>query len=552
MLKFKYIFYIGTIHDFSKSLETRFDAHSTEQYKHVVRYGTWRDLFEFMNHECVHLLLIDFSSFSGDDLFYALKQMSHLKNIVNNPKIPIVGVFENKKYLLERNFLLHSGVNYFHIVGDDFNLFFGNIYYIAFEDVSCSMKFAQVLRLQIDQEMSHPVYLSGVSESGIRIESDLLIPEVTELSIMGFVENNAHTHDVLDQLPFTKITNSFHCYETSFSFCSDWGESNVDESDGVIPVFQDNVDSWIQIMQRSGCFVDFEQVLIHYYSPTLGTSLIQTDSLSVVEAKCRFFTSYDEVVFLSEDTPDLIFYEITTDEDVDNFDHLICMVANSTCNSQSIILVKNHPSNVRALRKVYQYDFILDFRDSILPGDLKRMIESKSKKKQVENYKVLEQSKNVFTVYTSFKAKITSLTENEITIKTQVEIPYFTVIQISEPFLISIIIVPSYMNLSPNINGHHYMGLIMGINQKERQFLRKVVRRFMDSLPEDWSGVSLSDLHIISNDESLDIEENSASKSAVLSRPIVNDFKITDADADADTEEVLFVRKKIGSSRSKL
>lgn len=58
----------------------------------------------------------------------------------------------------------------------------------------------------------------------------------------------------------------------------------------------------------------------------------------------------------------------------------------------------------------------------------------------------------------------------------------------------SFVIVPSYskLNLSPNINGFHYMAFIMGIDEKERQSLRRIVRYFLNELPSNWNDISLS------------------------------------------------------------
>lgn len=481
------LYFIGEKHEATNNLVDHLTKIDENFFDYEVKYGYWENFYVYLQEHTPNLLLVDFSLISKKEQLY--KYISHISRIKNSEAfrhLLVVGIFNNAETLKSYKLLFNCGINYFHIIGDDFKLFFGNLYYIAFEDESNSLKLAHAKKLQIKQEFTHYMHLASVSSMSLRFESDVNVGEKFIGKINNFFENNLVAFDVLEEMPKTEQFPQMSSYEASYVFSSGWDDPGFD----IPPIFEDVVDSWLTLLHQDQELVEDTLVYMDYFSEVPAHAFVRAKDLSLEQVRLNVVGEYFDDYYKENKTPDVIIYEIGTEASIDRFENLMTHLEND--NSQIIVLLKNHPSNVAALRKLYQYDYIMPFPDTIGAMELAKMMALISHKKGNDTVESLKLASNHYTTELKFNCTITSITENEITFMTDKEIPYFTNLHIMlSDRIIPIIVVPSYMNLSPNIKGYHYMSLVMGVEDKDRQFLRKQVKAFLNHLPQNWGDISL-------------------------------------------------------------
>jgi hypothetical protein len=111
---------------------------------------------------------------------------------------------------------------------------------------------------------------------------------------------------------------------------------------------------------------------------------------------------------------------------------------------------------------------------------------------EVESINLIKLSENIYSTYFKNPIKITSLTENEITFISEIELPEHGILHINnESFSVLATIAPSYFELSTPRVGFHYMALLNCMLEKDRQNFRQVTRAFSKELPETWDGIDI-------------------------------------------------------------
>jgi len=537
------IFIVGSSNEFNQLFIDKINFKSFK--KPTFTFGSWEDFFVFIANNSISYLIVDFTdcAVSTQYLRYSRYVMRIRKTDIFS-SLPIFAFLKSKEIFYEHSFLTQIGLNYYHIIGDDINLAISNISFIASEDESFVLKLAHAKKLELKAQFQHECYLEKVSLDKTVICSDIVFDETPTITIKDFFEENAFKQELIDQLNISTRSDYFYSFETSFLFSSSWAENDKES------LTEDIVESWFDILKSDDLFLSHSIVDLAFYSKSLDKALLVTSDLSVDKININYFAmGIDDII--KNNHFDLILFDVVSNEDLDLFDQLLSYLSNLKV--QPILIVRNHPSQINALKKIYVYDNLLGIQDYPSLHEFEKMISLIGQKKIDIDFRRIKFKDNNYKVLLDIDIEMTSLTENEITFKSKKELPFFSIIQTTKPFYMSFVIVPSYskLNLSPNINGYHYMALIMGIDEKERQSLRRIVRYFLNELPAKWDGISLSSILSETNKKTehksiIHLEKSDESK---LDPAGVSE--LVDVDVEVLSSGIV-KRKKIGDKKSKL
>lgn len=542
--KIRNIFVIGTPQEFLEQLSEKFQDKSSLFFITKFHYGDWDDLYDFLDTEVVSFIITDFSASKlNSRLMSSLKHIIHLKKSHIHRSIPIIALFEDKEILHNHLVLYQSGINYFHIIGDDFNLFFGNIYYLIYEDESFSMKLARALRLQINFKFNHLLYIRSLNSFQMNVESDINLEESFQARVSKSFDGKKLEFEVSEQNPSSEIVPSLFSYDIDYVFSQGW-DSEVEGNESIL---EDDFNSWYSLLESDKVLTKNELLVVEFYSLRPAWAFKMITNCDLQDFEYRFFNDFSESEVMGYKEPNFIVYEVLCDEDLDNLDILLNYYSNNVF--KPVILIKNHPSKTAALQKMYAYDSLMVYNNKLELTEFNQMISMVRRHTKFNfnssNFPIIE---NDFHLYYELEVVITSLTENEITFKTNIEIPFFTHLHLSDNDLdVFVVVVPSYIPLSPNVDGFHYLGLINSCTEKDRQSLRKIVKSFMDHLPENWNNIGLdfdSSSHSCIANEAENIQEDGEAEMsnnhncATTVKNIAKGSKVT--------------RERVGNSRSKL
>ncbi len=483
------VFIVGERSDYFISVENMFLKNSGEFFDYTFSYGDWNQLFESLDDQLA-ILIVDFThlTLQKDFLFYS-HQILNLKRSQVNHLLPIIGFFDDSNSLWKNSYLIYSGINYFHIIGDDIRLFFGNIYYICFEDEDYFLKLSRGIKLQVSTTLSHSFSLTRVSDYQLRVEGDLGLPEEFSSRIYNAFDNRKLMFELTDHLSQSETSNSMNSYDIDFNFSNSWGNDQEEL------VFEDDVVTWISNLKEDNEIIEKSQVKLHIYANNESDYFKKISEFSSVDLNCTIFKKFKENDLELYPFVDFIIFDCQLESDLDDVDLLLTYYSNQQ--DTPVILLLNHPSSTQAIKKMYDYELLLSVPNTIGMDELVKMLDMIRINKKIEPAERIDPLQNIFFLEKEIEVVVTSLSENEITFKTVEEIPFFTHILLQLPdSQVFVTIVPSFINLEPNIHGFHYLGLINLCEEEDRQVLRKSVRRFIRNLPTSWDGIDL-----ISDDE---------------------------------------------------
>jgi hypothetical protein len=538
------IFILGRSSDFIDQLTTSFIDRAKGLYSYTFTFGEWNEFLTDADTINFEMLIVDFSSLNDTALFEQYSaHIVRLKKSTKYSRLPIIGLFENKGQIISHSFIIGSGVNYFHMKGDDFSVFFGNIYYIAFEDESHFLKLARALKLQIDVKLKHSCTIQEVNDFQAVVNSDLIIPSESSAEIQDSFEGALVDFEVSDVKSKSGVSSHENSYEIDFMFeGGDW------ESDrGANIILPQDFESWVVNLDQDKFYIKKKKVILLSFSKKPSWLFKLVSDVSIYDLQLFHSERFNKDVIAQYDTPSFIIQDCVDDEDLDYVDELLNYYSNFEF--QPIIILLNHPSRAEALRKMYEFETILVYSHHIDLYTFQPMLDMiKGNMVEQDNYFCLNNISHTQVLDFPVSGRVTSLTENEITFTTSgdEEIPFFTHLNIEEEdFSIGIVVVPSYIGLSPRVNGHHYMGIINRCSEADRQVLRGIVKSFVDDHPTEWGHITLL---------SGNIEKPSG---AIESRSEVEDLvteEIIEVSVEdkASSDSVGFQRKRIGNSKSKL
>lgn len=475
------IHYIGKESDFSKEVNDYFEVIDAKFFNYNFIYNHWENLFESIMIENTMLFIVDLSEFkSRDEMTYAYHFISSLRKSQAFKKVPIALIFDTEELLSQNDFFMALNVQYFHVIGDDIKLFLNNIYYIMTEDDSHIMKFAHAKGFSLESYLFHSAFVSKYDYTYLEIDTDIKLDSTETCSIKNFNNNDPVELEFLEMVSSSGYTNMLFSFNMSFVFNNSWGAE-----EGKMELFPDTVETWIAIGEEDKELKQESKKKILLVSNT--QEHISTIFQLFIKNKIEFyhFLNIDESNLENITQADLIIYDVCpvhTDQSVDELGNLLTYLEEN--NESSIVLINNHPSKIDALKKLYFYDKLLDINFESHPEIFVKMVQLISNKNKLKHSffsKDLIDQNNCISIKKDIS--ITSLTENEITFKSSHEIPLYSIVEFELPIKFLAILIPTYMNLSKNLNGFHYHALIMGIEEDARQKLRHVTRKFINSKP---------------------------------------------------------------------
>lgn len=549
---FRTIFIIGEPHEFTNDLARKFDDNSPNNRIDRVVHGNWDDFYDLSFKSHIHMLMVDFSKLqSSEEVICETRKIIRVKSTEELAKIPIIGLFDNKETIKSHQFLQQSGINYFHIIGDDMNLFFANAYVIGFEDESQVYKVAHAVKLQVETKVTHNMYLAELLESEVKVETDLLLPEKLALRVDNFNGGDPFRVEMLEMYPSSEIACSLNSYKYEIAISDGWGGTT---DDGTKVICAEDIDNWVSNIEEEDGFEKESLILVHFYTQKDKWPLNLMHNTPLTTLKFNSYLSFNPDIYANSE-PHLIIFDITSEESMTEFDKLMTYFSES--DERPFIIVKNHPSATEAIKKIYGYDGIMAFKGHFKREDFEKLLELLRNKNLVkDNRRLIKLEQNIYTASVDIKIRVTSITENEMTFMTDVEIPFFSILNLNNStFNIFLTIVPSYYNLSPNMNGYHYMGILNGVTEKDRQNLRQVVRIFLRSHPKNWNKVDI-DLNKLNFEEDEDEVVEVAKKEVEIKTGTSDIEIITDSppEEEAQAKELSssYKRQKSKGSKSKL
>lgn len=487
------IFVIGDAHEFTEELAQKFKEHSRPHLKYNLIHGDWNDFYDLSEKFKIGLLIVDFfqllsSENIKNDIFQLIRKIVRIKKTEELRLLPIIGLFDNKETIEKYQCLQQAGLSYFHIIGDDFKLFFSNICVLGFEDESEVYKLAHATKLKIKMNLTHNIYMSELNGTRLTFESDISLSENFNVKIMDFFDNNEIDFELVDMNGDTEILTSLYSCVGEITINDGW----EDGDNGKKYLCSEDVETWQENLKADNAIETENIIKFFFYTKNLKWPLKIIDDIDLTTLKTTSFFKFSPVNFDNSEEPNVIFYEIISESDYENFDELMSFLTDG--GFSIYIIVKNHNSTAQALRKMYGYDYIMTTRGEFSKIEFLKLLNLlRSKSLASEGRSLVRLEFNRFVVQYRIPAEITSLTENEITFKTEVEIPLFSILQLkNENFNVLITPMPSYYNISPNLEGFHYMGVINGITEKDRQNLRKIVRLLISRPPAEREGGDLT------------------------------------------------------------
>ena len=487
--KSRKLFFLGAESEFFEQVQDKFEMCDRGHFNYSYEYGEWNEFFLILDLKTPDLLFIDFSSLHDEKkIAIFFNNILKIKRSQNFKQIPIIGIYENKEQILNLEVINHIGMNYLHIIGDDLNLFFGNIYYIAFEDESNLLKLARALKMQLKMNLLHDCLIEGINSFQLRVSSDIIFEEEFKSQISKCFEGRDLSFTISEMEGNSSFSSCYYTYALDLDLSEgEWDSAEELEAE----VCVDDFKSWHSTLTHDSIIGAGEQVVVQFFTSKPSWALNLVSEKSVTEVQVNLNTSFNESEASQTASPDFVIFECGSSESLDEADLLLSYYSNERI--QPIILLLNHPSQTQAIKKMYDYEKVLVYTDELTLIAFDQMInlinKNHPRKEEFELYKSIT---DAMTLSYPVEIMITSLTENEVTFMTEVEIPYYSHLALRVDNLdVGLVVVPSHINLSPNVKGFHYISLINRCSEADRQALRGVVKTFVNQLPEKWTDIGL-------------------------------------------------------------
>lgn len=472
---------------------------------------------EFIDSFCIRppdLVIFDFCETDNIPREYCeiiriLKGINYLK------RIAFAGVFKDKEQIEKFSSVVGLGVQYIFVKGEDTNQVLHNLYYIAYEDESHLPKYARAKKFELPYTLSSVAYIAEIGDSSITIDMEIeTSDEKIKVETNLFQDFKATEFYVQSSYLYGTHFNTYHSQKVEIPFAGGW-----DESDN--SVSQDTYQTWFNLSKESFS-ASYSDVLIFSKNTEL---LAPSINLAIENTNIRviYREDYDEKdkeVFKFD--IGLLVFEITTEESYESFNKLVAEFTYKNTDNP-ILIVLNHRSTSEALRKLFNYEFLISYSKKLSVNQIQDLVKALVQKKLEKgklHYKFKDDDpRGICGVKVA--ASITSITENDITFKTPVELPFYSVLTIDCPIKMYLLTIPQIVELSPNIHGYHYMALIMGISSEDSNYLRMYVNKLLKDPPKQWSYIPIDQLHgknaedVKAKAKAID-EENRKSKEALL------------------------------------
>ncbi|MCO4754910.1 MAG: hypothetical protein KC478_10550 [Bacteriovoracaceae bacterium] len=527
MKKNRIVLYIGEQRDVFNVLSGYFKEREDDFYVYDCRQLQENsEALEILEQELDALVIVDFCDVQSPEKL--MEPLAIYKRWRVNSSVTVGGIFNNKKQIKDNEVLFGMGLNYTFIKGGDDKQALNSLFYIAYEEDEPCLKYALAKGFKLAFRPSSLGYVSEFSPSSFVVDKDFKsLDEIVEMKLDLFEDFTASSFLLADE--YDKGAR-FHTLQSSLlriEFASGWD----DDEDAF---FEDTFTSWIEMNKES--FIQKKgSVLI--YGKRQGLALLLFDlantfpdiDFHLVE---EFEEDNREMVKIS---PDLVFFQMEDEKSYEDLERMLLQMSYERVLNPSIVAIFNHPSSTDALRKLYGRGNLIatkyDIDKRISHGMVERMQSVRDAK---DIYKFALNDSRLKASF-PLDAHVTSLTENEITFMASEELPFYSVVKICEPFEMYAVLVPSLKKLSPNIHGHHYMGLICGLESSEYSHLRQLVNDIIDNGIDEWSIERVS----LNLDQTNNAQDSEEEKSTEAPEVLTEETKTKDRHVRAKTKNKL-------------
>ena len=477
----RYISCIGVQSEISIDIKIFFESADENFFNYVIKEFTDINHFlkEINSSPIPNIIIMSFCDLDfSTDIYH--EYISTVKGYDAFSSTPLVGVFKNMKCLNEKSSLFGTGVNYAHILGNDMKQFFANIYYLSFEDESFNRLYATAKGFSIEHKLQALVYISQISEDSLIIDSDLNSKdESVSAEINLFEDFKTDNLPIIESFQKGKVFNTFYSDLLKIPFSSEWEDEVIDNK-----LKADTYETWLNMNDD-------------IWSSRNKSILFYTKSLCVLSLTCDLLAKHSSINISTRQSfnPDdkelyklkipIIFFHISSEESYNELDLLINELSYTKDSYNPIVVIFNSKSSADALKKVYNYNTLLVTEKEPNIEDLNYML---NLVKNTEGTNSIHLPKNDVRLVAKYNidAIMTSITENEITFKSYIEIPMYSILKLSIPIEMYLLVIPSFRPLSPLPGGHHYQSIIMGISDASSTYLRKYVNTLISKKPQEW------------------------------------------------------------------
>lgn len=486
MSSVRLIIYVGTHHDVYSDIKLNFGKKDNRLHTYkVLNCQSVESFLDIANDKLPHCVIIDFCDFAiiNDS---TLKFLILLKEHEILRSVPFVGIFKSYQQIQDNENILSCGINYTYIKGNDFRQMIDNIFYISFEEETKGRKFALAKVKGLEAHTQAQAQLSRLDIDTITIDSDLKgFDQQLHVEFNLFEEFNVSHFEIQDYLVKGKIYNTFYALNLIIPFADGW-ETSEDQ------INEDTYLTWLDCKKDEYCKT--RSKVICYSSDLKSIEIIHNISVELKGTIIKYRSVFDEKkkeIFRFR--PSLIIFDINEHDDHEKFNKLITELTNFPLECRPIVLVFRHRSTSQALQNLFNYPQIVCSKKSLKEENLSSLLKMLDEKRVPKNILTsnfpLSDLRNSAKI--SFTIRITSITENEITFKSNEEIPYYTILKMTVPVNFYLLIIPPLTKLSSSTDGYHYMGFIMGLDNNSSNYLRKFVNCAINRPLTKWERLDL-------------------------------------------------------------
>jgi hypothetical protein len=472
----KYIYLIGSNHEVEHEVVTFFSKKKSKMINYEVRIlkdiaEAIKEIFDFTPD----LIILDFNEENFKESSRpSLLQLIH--GYLPLSSIPIVCIFNSEKQCGAHEMLYGFGVSLMHVRGNDMEQFLSNCFYIAYEIEADNQKYAVAKNFNIDFQLESLAYISSFDMNSFSIDTDMDIKSESVIVQMDLYDEFPRLNcNIIESFAVGKYSQTFYHDKLEIPFASAWDEEGQD------CLFQDTFESWAD--DYSEDFLTNTITVLHFSKSKFTLGLVSNISTNSNYTLRYSYVRINKELFKLK--PQLIVFEMSDEDSYDELNELMSEITYTEKNFNSIILIYNHNSHSRALRSMYQYDKIIATNQTFNKASIESMISSLEVKSSHEQLQFKDNDIRRCLTYL-FDVKITSFSENALTFKTKLEIPYYSVLKLQVPIKMYLLVIPSKINLSPHLDGFHYQAIICGVDASSSEYLRRYVNHLLGKEVDRW------------------------------------------------------------------
>jgi len=522
MSTLKRFYYIGTDDEFYNNLEAFLNKNLVGSFELVREIYHKGKILELISKKKPNIVFVDFTSLEEKNIIH--EEIIFLKKINKFKSILFAALLSDSSEQREQMHLYSSGFQIGHVKGEEFEDFISNCLFISLDQRVSSPVYAKAQNINKDLEIGMCSTLCSISIDDFTIETDLeLVGENLHLKLHIFKDLNLESFKIKDHKDQSLIYPMTDNYKLSFPFAGPWEDITTET------IQKETVETWIDTnneeLKTTRCFLriisDNNDIYRELYNikETFPLFIDISDNLDIGTIKQD----------VSQKKPPLIFMDLNEDGPV-NIESAVELINNlkKEDDYKPIIVILNNPSRADALKKVYGYQNIVcvptPLSIELFTLFINRFLEKNKATPLLDNYFFKESDSNrVINVLHTIC--VTSLSENEITFSSPIKLPMFSVMHLELPIPCFVTLVPSVGESNNESNSHHYVGLIHGISESQKQLLRKFVNQIMFKPLSEFSASTV---------------ESILAQKGKVDRPLV-----TDEVEPKEKKELTFERTKI-------